>query len=259
MTWQKNQINLTRNNIIIYFYHHRHHHWLFYLVVIETLAFLLHQQRMLSYKNHCNTQHMPAGNDTMIYCVSGRTNNYGESSQSHEKIVGNACERKQIEIFYDTALFCFVFFFSLLFWWENRAQYIDIFSASNFCFFFLRDGEKTFVIVRQKFNKKQRCLYFRFLLLHVQAESWCLCVNHVDETEVTVQKMECFCDLFFGAYFLFVFEQTDEIAMIDSIVLTDIIVANRCLVVDWIAKTIAVPSPHWNIPRSFRHPPIDWT
>lgn len=154
MTWQENQINLTRNNIIIYFYHHRRHHLLFYLVVIQSLALLLHQQQMLSYVWHTKPmQHMPSGNDTMIYCVSGRTNNYGKSSQSHEKIVGNACERKQIEIFYDTTLFCFVFFFSRLFWWKHfiRAQYnILIFFQPKFSFFSSGQKKKTFVIVRHK-------------------------------------------------------------------------------------------------------------
>lgn len=181
MTRQENQINLTRNNIIIYFYHHRRrHHLLFYLVVIQSLAFLLHQQRMLSYVCHTEPlQHMPAGNDTMIYCVSGRANNYGKSSQSHEKIVGNACERKQIEIFLRHNVVLFRFFLSLVFFDESVS-----FGLNRIYWYFFSPSFRFFLRDRKK-NIRDRETQLRCLCEHVQAISrrWCV-------TEITHGKME---------------------------------------------------------------------
>lgn len=262
MTWQENQINLTRNNIIIYFYHHRRrHHLLFYLVVIQSLAFLLHQQRMLSYVCHTEPlQHMPAGNDTMIYCVSGRANNYGKSSQSHEKIVGNACERKQIEIFYDTTLFCFVFFLSLVFFDESVS-----FGLNRIYWYFFSPSFRFFLRDRKK--KHSWSWDTNEVPLRACTSDFSTLMRHGDHSrkngEASLSRPnEVASRLYVLAPIRIRIKRKDQ--TIKPIVVTDIkkvtlpslIVASF---VDWIATSIAVQSPHRAILWSFRHPSIDWT
>lgn len=115
---------------------------------------------------------MLAGNDTMIYCHSGRANNYGKSSQSHEKIVENACERKQIEIFYDAQrwfFFCICVFY--IFDGSIRRSGSILFFQLQLSSFF----RSVFGRRRQK-NEKQITQTFRATCI-VQTISWRWCVN----------------------------------------------------------------------------------
>lgn len=137
---------------------------------IQWVAFLMHQQVSSSSRRICTTTTKTHAfwNDTMIYCISGRPNNYRKSSQSHEKIVENACERKQIEFIYDAS--SMYFFLRAL-----RFPFNTIFSASVFVFF--SENEKKNSFVRHKKTTKRK--HHWCLCVHMKAISWFWWVNRV--------------------------------------------------------------------------------